>query len=114
MTRAPRAQLRAGEPRRNPFIGQETIRPCPVTTAHEYEDLHRLVDRLSPEQVRRLRVLADTDPELHGLLDERSDGFGGDRSPDRLLALAGVWENGPADSAERHDELIRDRLTRLP
>lgn len=83
-----------------------------VSAAHDHEDLHRLLDRLSPEQARRLRVLADADPQLHGLLeDRRSPGEDG-RAQDRLLALAGIWDNGPADAAERHDELIRERLTR--
>jgi hypothetical protein len=84
-----------------------------VTAARDHEELHRLVDRLSPEQVQRLRVLADTDPELHELLDIATD-----QSPDppggqeRLLALAGIWGGGPPDAAERHDELIRERLAR--
>lgn len=83
-----------------------------MSAATEYEDLHRLLDRLSPEQMRRLRVLADTDPELHGLLDDSSSPAGAGPARDRLLALAGIWEGGPVDAAERHDELIRERLTR--
>ena len=78
-----------------------------------YDDLHQLVDRLSPEQVRRLRVLADSDPELHGLLDTAAD-RPAEKSVagDRLLGLAGIWESGPADAAERHDDLIRERFAR--
>jgi hypothetical protein len=30
-----------------------------VTAAHDYDDLHHLVDRLSPRQAERLRVLAE-------------------------------------------------------
>ena len=67
------------------------------------------MDRLSPEQVRRLRVLADADPELHNLL---ADGTPADADAEgRLRALAGIWD-GPVDAAERHDELIRERLAR--
>lgn len=82
-----------------------------MSAAHDYEDLHHLLDRLSPEQVRRLRLLADVDPELHGLLAQPSGSIEPVAARDRLLALAGMWENGPADAAERHDELIRERLT---
>lgn len=84
-----------------------------MSAAHDYEDLHHLLERLSPEQVRRLRGLADADPELHGLLAEPSGSTEPVPARDRLLALAGIWENGPADAGERHDELIRERLTRL-
>lgn len=73
-----------------------------------------MLDRLSPEQVRRLRVLADTDPELRGLFDESGGPAEDGLARDRLLAVAGIWEDGPADAAERHDELIRERLARLP
>lgn len=80
-----------------------------MTAARDYDDLHRLVDRLSPEQVRRLRVLADADPELHDLL---ADGTPADEAvKGRLRALDGIWD-GPGDAAERHDELIRERLAR--
>lgn len=80
-----------------------------MTAARDYDDLHRLVDRLSPEQVRRLRVLADGDPELHDLL---ADGAPADEGGNvRLRALDGIWD-GPVDAAERHDELIRERLAR--
>jgi hypothetical protein len=83
-----------------------------VTAAHEYEDLHRLVDQLSPEQVRRLRVLAAADPELQELLDSAPEELDTDDRHGRLMALAGIWRSGPVDAADRHDELIRERLTR--
>jgi hypothetical protein len=83
-----------------------------VSAAHDYEDLHRLVDRLSPAQVRRLRVLAAADPELHDLLDSATERSEGGQARDRLLALAGLWTSGPSDAAQRHDELIRERFTR--
>jgi hypothetical protein len=85
-----------------------------VAAARDYEELHRLVDRLSPEQVQRLRVFAEADPELHELLagapaDQSADAPG---ARQRLLALAGIWRTGPSDAAVRHDELIRERLAR--
>lgn len=84
-----------------------------MTAARDHEELHQLVDRLSPEQVRRLRVLADTDPELRELLDTSTDRSADEPgAQERLLALAGIWRSGPPDAAERHDELIRERLAR--
>lgn len=80
-----------------------------MTAARDHDELHRLVDLLSPEQLRRLRVPADADPELHDLLADEppaNEGFKG-----RLRALDGIWD-GPVDAAERHDELIRERLAR--
>jgi hypothetical protein len=35
-----------------------------VTAAYDYEDMHHLVDRLTPAQVRRLRLLVTQDEEL--------------------------------------------------
>lgn len=39
-----------------------------MTAARDHQDMHRLVDRLKPTQVRRLRVHAAADPELHDLV----------------------------------------------
>ena len=35
-----------------------------VTAAYDYEDMHHLVDRLTPTQARRLRLLVTQDEEL--------------------------------------------------
>src|SRR2546430_16987421 len=35
-----------------------------VTAAHNHDDLHHLVDRLSPRQAEQLRGLVASDPEL--------------------------------------------------
>jgi hypothetical protein len=35
-----------------------------VTAARDYEDLHHLVDRLTPGQADRLRLLVANDPDL--------------------------------------------------
>ncbi|WP_067474889.1 hypothetical protein [Nocardia amamiensis] len=82
-----------------------------MTSAHDYEELHHLVDRLTPAQARHLRLLVSEDPELStaaAAADETDD----DGVPDALLSLAGIWESGRTDTAERHDEYIRERLRR--
>lgn len=76
-----------------------------MTSAHDYEELHHLVDRLSPTQARHLRLLVSDDPELHGA-EHNSD----ETVPDSLMSLAGIWESGRTDVSERHDEYIRERL----
>lgn len=83
-----------------------------VTAAYDYEDMHHLVDRLTPTQVRRLRLLVTQDEELSQVAqslpaveaneDEES-------VPAGLLALIGSV-NGPEDLAERHDDYIRERM----
>lgn len=74
--------------------------------------MHHLVDRLSPTHVGRLRVLVAADPELRSLLDVSIDAPTQEGSRQQLLALAGIWASGRSDTAERHDELIRERLSR--
>jgi hypothetical protein len=78
-----------------------------VTAAHDYDDLHHLVDRLSPRQAERLRVLVASDPEL-----APATGPGGQNAARRHLSITGIWESGRGDLAERHDEIIRGRLKR--
>ena len=87
-----------------------------MTAAHDYEHLHHLVDRLSPAQVRRLRLIITEDEELSRVdrdvpdaAEERGDGR--DALPDDFLALFGSI-NAPADYAERHDDYVRDRMER--
>lgn len=79
-----------------------------MTAAHDYDDLHGLVDRLTPDQAQRLRVLVASDPDLasvagkeHELSEPRSR---------RRLSIIGVWDSGRGDLSERHDETIRERL----
>jgi hypothetical protein len=80
-----------------------------VSTAHDYEDMHHLVDRLSPTQVRRLRLLVTEDEELSQVIQELSRA----EQPDSagLLALIGSID-GPPDLAERHDDHVRERMNR--
>jgi hypothetical protein len=80
-----------------------------VSTAHDYEDMHHLVDRLSPTQVRRLRLLVTEDEELSQVVQELSRA----EQPDSagLLALIGSID-GPPDLAESHDDHVRERMNR--
>jgi hypothetical protein len=77
-----------------------------VTAAHGYDDLHHLVDRLSPRQAERLRVLVASDPDLAPAARPEGKGQG----VKRHLSITGIWESGRGDLAERHDEIIRSRL----
>jgi hypothetical protein len=85
-----------------------------VTAAYDYEDMHHLVDRLTPTQVRRLRLLVSQDEELSQVAESLPavDATETDGSvPAGLLALIGSI-NGPEDLAERHDDYIRERMRR--
>lgn len=82
-----------------------------VTAAHDYEDLHHLVDRLSPDQARHLRVLVDSDPELGGAVEPAQPVAPQPEQP-RRFSVTGIWDSGRGDLSERHDEIIRERLQR--
>jgi hypothetical protein len=83
-----------------------------MTAAHDYEDMHHLVDRLPPAGVRRLRLLAASDPELAPFVE------GADPAPDedhvyrRHLSFIGLGASGRSDISERHDELLKEGLDR--
>ena len=78
-----------------------------VTAARDFDDLHHLVDRLTPRQAARLRVLVASDPELAPDARPGSED-GGQRQP----SIIGIWQSGRSDLSERHDEIIRERLKR--
>jgi len=82
-----------------------------VTAAYDYEDMHHLVDRLTPAQVRRLRLLVTQDEELSQVAAELPrSGATADEAPlAGFLSLIGSID-GPSDLAERHDDYIRDRM----
>ncbi|SCD78403.1 hypothetical protein GA0115240_123660 [Streptomyces sp. DvalAA-14] len=83
-----------------------------VSAAFDYEDMHHLVDRLTPGQVRRLRLLVTQDEELSqvALALPAVEGAETEESvPAGLLALIGSV-NGPEDLAEEHDDYIRERM----
>jgi hypothetical protein len=76
-----------------------------VTAAHDYDDLHHLVDRLTERQAERLRLLVAADPELATAAEPDNE-----QAPQRRLSITGIWESGRGDLSERHDEIIRGRL----
>ncbi|MEW9530515.1 hypothetical protein [Microbispora sp. NPDC049125] len=78
-----------------------------MTAAHEYEDMHHLVDRLPPAGVRRLRVLVESDPELSRFAETPQT-----QSARRELSFIGLGASGRSDISERHDELLREGLDR--
>jgi hypothetical protein len=78
-----------------------------MTAAAEYGELHRLVDRLTPDQARALRAVA-----LEFVHDETDPQPG--REPHsgcsvRRLSFAGIGHAGP-DLAERSQEILRSEL----
>lgn len=82
-----------------------------MTEGSDYQYMHYLVDRLTPTQVRRLRLLMTEDEELSQAaavaLPPRPDE---ERPvPAGFLALIGAVD-GPEDLAERHDDYIRERM----
>jgi hypothetical protein len=87
-----------------------------MTAAHDYEDMHHLVDSLTPAQVRRLRLIITQDEELaeavEGLPGQSEDAEDEETVPADLLALIGSVDTGRTDAAERHDDYIRERLQR--
>ena len=64
-----------------------------MTAAHDYEDLHHLVDQLTPRQAERLRVLVATDPELAPATRPESE-----QAAARRLSIIGIWTPGAAIS----------------
>jgi hypothetical protein len=75
-----------------------------VTAAHDYEHMHRLVDQLTPDQVRQLRRQA---LRLVGESDQESD----DPQSATIPAFAGILD-GPSDLSERIDEFVAERFNR--
>ncbi len=80
-----------------------------MSAAHDYEDLHALVDRLKPHQARQLRAVAlrlvesdeATESDEPELLLRR-----------RRLSFAGTLNSGVRDLAERHEEILSEGLDR--
>lgn len=74
--------------------------------------MHHLVDRLTPTQVRRLRLLVTQDEELSQVAQSLPAAEGDEVEesvPAGLLALTGSV-NGPVDLGEEHDKYIRERM----
>jgi hypothetical protein len=90
-----------------------------MTMSPEHVDLHRMVDRLDPDQVRALRAVAQqllrpgvrhpdsheakaTAPELQSLLAGE---------PVRDFSFIGLF-NGAPDLAERSEEILREEFAK--
>jgi hypothetical protein len=84
----------------------------PVTAAHDHDDLHHLVDRLSQRQAERLRLLVASDPELAPAAQPQADDEDEQQAGRRRLSVIGIWDSGRGDLSERHDAVIRGRLKR--
>jgi hypothetical protein len=75
-----------------------------VTAAHNYEDLHRLLDRLTPEHAQELRTHALR------LVDEQEEAPAPpERSVPRDLSFIGII-HAESDLAERSEDILRDEL----
>lgn len=79
-----------------------------MTAGHAHEELHHLVDRLSPDQARRLLRLVKTDPELAETVDEQID----EPVRRRRLSIAGIGASGEGDLSERVEDLLAERFNR--
>jgi hypothetical protein len=101
----------ARRPRLLPVPARGNRRLLAVTAAHDYDDLHHLVDRLSPHQAGRLRILVASDPELASATQPEAPEEG-EQAGQRQLSVIGIWDSGHHDLSERHDEIIRGRLKR--
>ncbi|MGW5385660.1 hypothetical protein [Nocardia sp. NPDC003963] len=76
-----------------------------MTAAHNYEDLHRLVDRLTPNQAWALRAVA-----LQLVVTEAPEA---EPSPERRrhFSFAGVMD-AESDLAGRSEDLLREERGR--
>ncbi|MFI6882776.1 hypothetical protein [Streptosporangium canum] len=79
-----------------------------MSAGHAYEELHHLVDRLSPDQARRLLRLVKTDPELAEAADEEAS----EPVRRRRLSIAGIGASGEGDLSERVEDLLAERFNR--
>jgi hypothetical protein len=77
-----------------------------MSAGHAHEELHHLVDQLSPDQARRLLRLVKTDPELADVSHEH------DEPVRRRLSIAGIGASGEGDLSERVEDLLAERFNR--
>ena len=71
-----------------------------TAAAEEYEDLHRLVDQLAPDQVSEVRA------RVLQLVHTRDESI--DLDSDELPALFGGFRAGRSDAARRTEEILRE------
>ncbi|MDI3421938.1 hypothetical protein [Streptomyces luteolus] len=77
-----------------------------MSSAEDYDHLRHLLDKLRPEQLRHLRAVADTDPELKP--QEGAEELPPAIERPGFLAFVGMGDSGRTDTAERHRELITE------
>ena len=75
-----------------------------MSAAHAYEELHELVDRLSPDQAHRLLTLVRSDPALVASTEDSPAKQ--DETAFQPLALIGSCEGGPGDLAEHAEDYL--------
>jgi hypothetical protein len=86
----------------SPVYAETMAEPAP-----DYSDLHRLIDRMNPDQVRALRAVAlqlvpDPTPDLPGPPESNEP-------LDRRLSFVGAGHGGP-DLASSSQEILRAEL----
>ena len=88
-----------------------------MTTSPEHIDLHRMVDRLDPDQVRALRAVAQQ--LLRPDARHSSPGEAPASEPESLLADEPVRDfsfiglfNGTPDLSERSEEILREEFAK--
>jgi hypothetical protein len=88
-----------------------------MTTSPEHVDLHRMVDRLDPDQVRALRAVAQqllrpvaTHPHSGEAAVPESESLLADE-PVRDFSFIGLF-NGSPDLAERSEEILREEFVK--
>ncbi|MFD0732128.1 hypothetical protein [Planotetraspora mira] len=79
-----------------------------MSAGHAHEELHHLVDRLSPDQARRLLRLVKTDPALAEVAEEQPS----EPVRRRRLSIAGIGASGEGDLSERVEDLLAERFNR--
>lgn len=84
---------------------------CVVTAAYDYDDLHRLVDRLTPGQARALRAVALELVESQPDEPENSASASVGQGRRRRLSFAGLMDAEP-DLAERSEDILRAEFGR--
>jgi len=74
--------------------------------AHEYDDLHRLVNRLTPGQARALRAVALELVETDSSQSETAAAARSEEGRRRRLSFVGIMDAEP-DLAERSEDILR-------
>lgn len=85
-----------------------------MAAVHDYKEMHHLVDRLSPAEVRRLWDLVASDPKLSKRThaSRLSDDATELSTPVRQLSTAGLGASGREDLSDRVEELLAERFNR--